>query len=541
MGMAEELISLEMIYQALPFIARTTGGVAQVTDGSGLCLYAVGPDGARRENLEGKINDICRKTAEEAKPFGIGQGDSINDVRRETFALPLGAYVISATNEDRADRQSELFETLKETLPLIAAVAEGEAILFDKAGKRMLTANPKSIEPEKGDGSVSESCLNVMRSNRPDIGPSRTEPEATAVRIPICSAFGFGFNNSVSVRKRRELLDQVRRNRSAKYTWDDIVSKGARLKVSLKQAQSAAETQSSVVILGESGTGKELFAQAIHNASKRADKPFIAINCAALPENLVESTFFGYAEGSFTGARKGGQAGLFEEADGGTLLLDEISEMPLELQAKLLRVLQENEITRIGSSKPVAVNVRIICTCNRDLNDCVEEGSFRADLYYRLNVIDIFLPPLRDGKGDIPSLATSILRNISVQEDRPTMQIDKRTMDILLTYDWPGNVRELNNALERAASLSDHEILQPEHLSARIRGTTSRAPIQKKGQKNDERRNLKSSLAEAGHNLILETLDRHNGNRTRTAKELGISVTTLWRRMQEAKNSSLYP
>jgi len=539
--MAEEPISLEMIYQALPFIARTTGGVAQVTDGSGLCLYAVGPDGARRENLEGKINDICRKSAEEAKPFGIGQGDSINDVRRETFALPLGAYVISATNEDRADRQSELFETLKETLPLIAAVAEGEAILFDKAGKRMLTANPKSIEPEKGDGSVSESCLNVMRSNRPDIGPSRTEPEATAVRIPICSAFGFGFNNSVSVRKRRELLDQVRRNRSAKYTWDDIVSKGARLKVSLEQAQSAAETQSSVVILGESGTGKELFAQAIHNASKRADKPFIAINCAALPENLVESTFFGYAEGSFTGARKGGQAGLFEEADGGTLLLDEISEMPLELQAKLLRVLQENEITRIGSSKPVAVNVRIICTCNRDLNDCVEEGSFRADLYYRLNVIDIFLPPLRDGKGDIPSLATSILRNISVQEDRPTMQIDKRTMDILLTYDWPGNVRELNNALERAASLSDHEILQPEHLSARIRGTTSRAPIQKKGQKNDERRNLKSSLAEAGHNLILETLDRHNGNRTRTAKELGISVTTLWRRMQEAKNSSLYP
>jgi len=539
--MAEEPISLEMIYQALPFIARTTGGVAQVTDGSGLCLYAVGPDGARRENLEGKINDICRKTAEEAKPFGIGEGDSTNDVRRETFALPLGAYVISATNEDRADRQSELFETLKETLPLIAAVAEGEAILFDKAGKRMLTANPKSIEPEKGDGSVSESCLNVMRSNRPDIGPSRTEPEATAVRIPICSAFGFGFNNSVSVRKRRELLDQVRRNRSAKYTWDDIVSKGARLKVSLKQAQSAAETQSSVVILGESGTGKELFAQAIHNASKRADKPFIAINCAALPENLVESTFFGYAEGSFTGARKGGQAGLFEEADGGTLLLDEISEMPLELQAKLLRVLQENEITRIGSSKPVAVNVRIICTCNRDLNDCVEEGSFRADLYYRLNVIDIFLPPLRDGKGDIPSLATSILRNISVQEDRPTMQIDKRTMDILLTYDWPGNVRELNNALERAASLSDHEILQPEHLSARIRGTTSRAPIQKKGQKNDERRNLKSSLAEAGHNLILETLDRHNGNRTRTAKELGISVTTLWRRMQEAKNSSLYP
>jgi len=531
----ENTISLEMIYQALPFIARTTGGVAQVTDATGLCLYAVGPDGARRENVEGKINEICRQTAVDAKPFGLGEGDQDNDVRRESFTLPLGDYVISATNEDRADRQSELFETLKETLPLIATVAEGEAILFDKAGKRMLTANPKSLEPEKGDGSVSDSCLNVMQTSRPDIGPSRTEPEATAVRIPICSAFGFGFNNSVSVRKRRDLLDQVRRNRSAKYTWDDIVSKGTRLKSPLAQAQSAAETQSSVVILGESGTGKELFAQAIHNASKRADKPFIAINCAALPENLVESTFFGYADGSFTGARKGGQAGLFEEADGGTLLLDEISEMPLELQAKLLRVLQENEITRIGSSKPVPVDVRIICTCNRDLNECVEEGSFRADLFYRLNVMDIYLPPLSEGKGDIPSLVTSMLRDISVREDQPNLQIDKAAMDLLLNYNWPGNVRELNNALERAVGLADQSTLRVEHLSTRIRGKVGES--KSRSTKNSARK-LKSSLAEAGHTLILETLTRHNGNRTKTAKELGISVTTLWRRLQEAKISN---
>jgi sigma-54 dependent transcriptional regulator, acetoin dehydrogenase operon transcriptional activator AcoR len=528
--MTENPISLEMIYQALPFIARTTGGVAQVTDGSGLCLYAVGPDGARREDVEGKINEICLQVADQNKPFGLGEGDRDNDVRRETFALPLGEYVISATNEDRADRQSALLETLKQTLPLIATVAEGEAILFDRAGRRMLTANPKSLEPAKGDGTISASCLNVMQTNRPDIGPSRTDAEATAVRIPICSAFGFGFNNIVSVTKRRELLDQVRRNRSAKYTWDDIVSKGTRLKVPLTQAHSAADTLSSVVILGESGTGKELFAQAIHNASKRADKPFIAINCAALPENLVESTFFGYADGSFTGARKGGQAGLFEDADGGTLLLDEISEMPLDLQAKLLRVLQENEITRIGSSKPVPVDVRIICTCNRDLNQCVEEGSFRADLFYRLNVIDIYLPPLSEGKGDIPSLAGSIMRDISVREDLPNLQIDQRTMELLLDYDWPGNVRELYNALDRAVSLADHEIIKPEHLSQRIGGKSLKVQSPKKGSQS---RNLKSNLAEAGHTLILDTLDRHNGNRTKTAKELGISVTTLWRRMQE--------
>jgi transcriptional regulator with PAS, ATPase and Fis domain len=276
----------------------------------------------------------------------------------------------------------------------------------------------------------------------------------------------------------------------------------------LAEAQSAAETQSSVVILGESGTGKELFAQAIHNASKRADKPFIAINCAALPENLVESTFFGYADGAYTGARKGGQAGLFEEADGGTLLLDEISEMPLELQAKLLRVLQENEITRIGSSKPV--------------------------------LIDVYLPPLSEGKGDIPSLVTSILREISVREDRPNLQIDQKAMDLLLGYDWPGNVRELNNAMERAASLTDSKIIKAEHLSGRIRGNLPDRMINRESsglKGNGSGRKLKNSLAEAGHNLIMETLERHNGNRTKTAKELGISVTTLWRRMQEAKFS----
>jgi two-component system response regulator AtoC len=178
----------------------------------------------------------------------------------------------------------------------------------------------------------------------------------------------------------------------------------------------------------------------------------------------------------------------------------------------------------------VPVDARIICTCNRDLNQCVEEGSFRADLFYRLNVIDIYLPPLSEGKGDIPSLVSSIMRDISVREDLPNLQIDQSTMELLLNYDWPGNVRELSNALDRAVSLADHEIIMPEHLSQRISGKSLKV---QKGKKAGQSRNLKSSLAEAGHTLILETLDRHNGNRTKTAKELGISVTTLWRRMQE--------
>ncbi len=532
--MSEKYISLEMVYLALPFIARTTGGVAKVTDQEGVCLYAVGPDGERRENIEGTLSEICKRAAKEGKPQGRGEGQ----IRREIFAMPLGDYVLAASNEDRADRQSQLLDTLTETLPLIAAVAEGEAILFDQVGRRMLTAGPKKPEPVKGDESISEKCQEVMQTGRPNIGRSRTDPEATAVRIPICSAFGFGFNNADSVRKRRKLLDQVRRNRTAKYTWDDIVSKGPRLKEALAQASRASENSSSVVILGESGTGKELFAQAIHNASCRADKPFVAINCAALPENLVESTFFGYADGAFTGARKNGQTGLFEEADGGTLLLDEISEMPFELQAKLLRVLQEGEISRIGSSKAISVDVRIICTCNRNLLSCVDEGKFRADLFYRLNVIDINLPPLREGKGDIPSLISNFLLSIAVREDSPSMVVAEDTMDLLLAYDWPGNVRELNNVLERAVSLADQEKIKPIHLPPGVSGaniTAIQDHLDGLMPKEAAAHNLKSSLADAEFELIHQTLVRHNGNRTRTAEELGISVTTLWRRLQRGK------
>ena len=534
--MSETPINLEMIYQALPLIARTTGGVAQVADQKGMCLYAVGPDGERRENIEGTISELCQQAAKEQKPLGRGEGQ----IRREVFAVPLGDYVLAASNDDRADRQSHLFDTLKETLPLIAAVAGGEAILFDEAGRRLLTADPTRPEPEKGDESISDKCLEVMHTGRPNIGVSRTDPEATAVRIPICSAFGFGFNNADSARKRRKLLDQVRRNRTAKYTWEDIVSKGPRLKEALEQAARAAEKSSSVVILGESGTGKELFAQAIHNASRRADKPFIAINCAALPENLVESTFFGYAVGAFTGARKQGQAGLFEEADGGTLLLDEISEMPLELQAKLLRVLQEGEISRIGSSKAVPVDVRIICTCNKDLAACVDEGEFRADLFYRLNVIDIVLPPLRNGKGDIPSLVTKTLRNIAVREESLSLNVSEDAMDLLLDYDWPGNVRELNNVLERAVSFAGQDRIEAIHLPPGIHGkdiTTTKKIADRLRPDARPSKNLKSSLADAEFELIQQTLMRHNGNRSKTAKELGISVTTLWRRLQQADNS----
>ena len=524
---------IEVLRRALPLIAEVAGGVSMVTDGDGRCLHAVDFDGDPRPDLIGQVNATCRDAAAKANPIGTVSGE----INYRFFAVPIGAYVLGASNERRADRQSRLFETLKETLPLIATVAGGEAVLFDRAGRRLLSANPRMKEASPGTGEVSQSCLGVMRSGKPDISGSLTEIGATAVRIPICSAFGFGFNNAESTRQRAKLLSQVRRDRTAKYGWDDVVGIDGALRAPYESAHRAAATRSPVIIYGESGTGKELFAQAIHNSSPRADKPFVAINCAALPEALVESTFFGYLEGAFTGARRGGQKGLFEQADGGTLLLDEVSEMPLEFQAKLLRTLQEREVTRIGASQPIPVDVRIICTSNRDLGACVAEGTWRADLFYRLNVVDIHLPPLRIHKEDIPVLVESVRAKLSDRDGRALAPVPEPVVDALHGYDWPGNVRELQNVLDRAYNLAGDGPIGPQHLPVSLAATPQpgvAAPAA-------ARKTLSTLLSATERQVLLDTLERCHGNRTRAAKELGISVTTLWRRLRKAGDAAGRP
>jgi len=524
--------SLNILIAALPLIARATGGVAFVASPDGRCLQAVGPDGKEGAHIENSLLELCKEAAAQGRPLEFIEGE----VECECFAIPLGDVVLAASNGERVERQDRLFHTLRQTLPLIAEVAGGEAILFDASGRRLYTADPKSSTVREGPGTIAEACLEVMRTGRPDIGPSRTVAGATAVRIPISPSFGFGFNNAYSMHQREKLLDEVQKRRTAKYTWDDIICSGPRLTAPLKLAQSAAPSNSPVIIFGESGTGKELFAQAIHNASPRSDKPFVAINCSALPESLVESTFFGYVEGAFTGARRGGQAGLFEQANHGTLLLDEISEASLDLQAKLLRVLQEHEVRRVGADRATPVDVRIIATCNRDLVRCMDEGRFRSDLYFRLNVIDIYIPPLRQGKEDIPLLVRATLEKLARADGVPVPDIDESTMSLLVNYNWPGNVRELRNVVERIVSLSPGEKIHTGHLPPKIVETsrTEAVPILPAGQ----RATLTDRLAEAERLMLFETLERCNGNREQTARALGISVTTLWRRLCKARAES---
>ena len=532
--MADGKEGVEVLRRALPLISDVAGGVAMVTDGEGCCLHAVDFDGDPRPDLIGQVNATCRDAAAKGKPIGAVSGE----FNHRFFAIPIGGCVLAASNERRADRQSRLFETLKETLPLIATVAGGEAVLFDHGGRRLLAANPRMKEASPGTGEVSESCLKVMRSGKPDISPSTTEIGATAVRIPICAAFGFGFNNAESIRQRAKLLSQVRRERAAKYSWDDVVGIAGALRAPFDAARRAAATRSPVIIYGESGTGKELFAQAIHNSSPRADKPFVAINCAALPETLVETTFFGYLEGAFTGARRGGQKGLFEQADGGTLLLDEVSEMPLEFQAKLLRTLQEREVTPIGGARPVAVDVRVICTSNRDLAQCVADGTWRPDLFYRLNVVDIHLPPLRAHKEDIPVLVEAIRAKLSDRDGRTLAPIPAPVVESLKGYDWPGNARELQNVLDRAYNLAGDEPIAIPHLPVFLAARAQAAPAGASGEADTR---LSTLLSATERQLLLGTLERCNGNRTRAAKELGISVTTLWRRLRKIERAGGRP
>jgi len=298
----------------------------------------------------------------------------------------------------------------------------------------------------------------------------------------------------------------------------------------LKFAENIAYSKSTVLIIGETGTGKELFARLIHQYSPRADKPFIPINCAALPEGLLETEMFGHEKGAFTGAdyRKEGK---FELAHKGTLLLDEVTEMSLPLQAKLLRVLQEHEIDKVGGKESIPVDVRVIATTNRDIKKRIQENKFREDLFYRLNVIPLKISPLRERKEDIPLLAEHYLHMHCRENNKPVMSIDESTVSLLKKYDWPGNIRELANIMERSALLGTEDTLLPAHLffedDAEMDGHTSSKQLS----------NFRGTIHQMEKELILQTLEEQNGNKTRAAESLGISIRTLRNKLTEYQNN----
>lgn len=322
----------------------------------------------------------------------------------------------------------------------------------------------------------------------------------------------------LQVERFETLLDEMRGNRCS---FRSILTKNKEMLTLIEQARRVADSGATVLILGESGTGKELFAQALHESSRRNKGPFIAVNCAAIPRDLIESELFGYEEGAFSGARKKGKPGKFELACGGTLFLDEIGELPLESQAKLLRVLEERKIDRLGGTAPLPVDFRLVAATNRDLMTNVNKGRFRADLYYRINEFPLEIPPLRSRPEDIPLLAKHFLAEISRREELPMLKISAGATEALMSHDWPGNVRELRGVMRQMAWKSQGLTIEPYHLP----------PALNKGQTVAVSGTLEEQTARAERAAIESALQAAGGNRALTARMLGIHRTALYKKM----------
>lgn len=364
---------------------------------------------------------------------------------------------------------------------------------------------------------------------------------------PIFNEEGIVKSGVISLRPITEVHRLVNRfsGFQATFHFDDIITNDHRMREQIQNAQSAALNTSNVIISGESGTGKELFAQAIHNTSSRKKGPFLAVNCGAIPRELIGSELFGYTEGAFTGARRGGNPGKFELADGGSIFLDEIADLPFDQQVAILRVIQERNLTRVGGREVIPIDVRVICATNKNLSLEMQRGSFRDDLYYRLNVINITIPPLRERPSDIILLFKHFLKIGAPRFSKQIKKINEEALKCLLKYPWPGNVRELQNVVERILITISGSTLEMDHLPSELKQEMKEKMVVSSGVTlhpanltvNKARASSKEMKAELEKIAIARLIEKHNGNISRIASELGISRPTLYKKM---RSHSLY-
>jgi PAS domain S-box-containing protein len=427
----------------------------------------------------------------------------------------------------------------------------GRGILINPAYTKLtgltekdILGKPATVDIAEGD-SIHLQVLKTkeaVRGARLKVGPQKRDVIVDVAPIIVQGRLrgSVGVIHDVSqIKTLTEELTRAKqriRHLEAKYTFEDIIGDSPELKAAIEQARRASDLPATVLLRGESGTGKELFAHAIHNASRWRSGQFIRVNCTAIAESLLESELFGYEEGAFTGAKRHGKKGFFEEADGGTIFLDEIGEISSALQAKLLRVLQEKEIVRVGSTRTIPVNVRIIAATNVNLEQAVQEGRFREDLYYRLNVVPVFIPPLRYRKDDIPPLVNFLLRKFNQQFGRAVQKVSPQILSALAAYDWPGNVRELENIVGRAMiNMKYNEIvMQVHHLPplghpgvgvTRSLSTTTSGWVPGK--------TLAQLTAAVEQKALEQALLYAKGNKTVAANLLGVSPRTLYYKIEK--------
>ncbi|MGG5255124.1 sigma 54-interacting transcriptional regulator [Neobacillus sp. SM06] len=428
----------------------------------------------------------------------------------------------------------------------------GQGILINPAYTRLTGLSEEQVigKPASADIYEGESMhMKVLQTRRAVRGvPMRVGPKKREVIVNVAPIIVKGkLKGSVGVihdmselkSLNRELhrARQIIRTLEAKYTFEDIIGQSEEMVIAIEQAKLGAKTPATVLLRGESGTGKELFAHAIHNASDRKYNKFIRVNCAAISESLLESELFGYEEGAFSGALRGGKTGLFEEANNGSIFLDEIGELSSGTQAKLLRVLQENEILRVGGTKAIPINVRVIAATNVNLEKEIAKGTFREDLYYRLNRMPIQIPPLRKRKEEIPLLCERLIQKINQDYGRNVEGISEAALKQLLVYDWPGNVRELENILGRAMIFMNYgeTLIDVQHLpelkNKQIEIRTYEAGIETIAKDKP----LSEMLDQYEARIIQQTLSKLNGNKSLTAKTLGLSVRNLYYKLEKYK------
>ncbi|MDM5302405.1 sigma 54-interacting transcriptional regulator [Bacillus subtilis] len=475
----------------------------------------------------------------------------------------LGALCVFKDITDAVELAEEV-TNLKQVRTMLEAIIQssdeaisvvdenGIGLLINKAYTKMTGLSEKEVigKPANTDISEGESMhLKVLETRRPvrgvrmKVGPNEKEVIVNVAPVIVDGILKGSVGVIHDVTEIKMLTAELNRARQiirtleAKYTFDDIIGKSEQMLVALEQAKLGAKTPATILLRGESGTGKELFAHAIHNESDRKYNKFIRVNCAALSENLLESELFGYEDGAFSGAKRGGKKGLFEEANNGSIFLDEIGELTQNMQAKLLRVLQEKEIVRVGGTKAIPVNVRVIAATNVNIEKAMADGAFREDLYYRINRYPISIPPLRQRLEDIEALSVRLIQKINRDYGRNVKGLSQQALRVLSAYHWPGNVRELENVLGRAMIfLNPHmEWIEKDHLPVFEVEQKESDPEQGASfdSPNIEGEKLSVAVEKFEAHLIQQTLEKHHYNRTKTAKALGVSIRNLYYKMDK--------
>ncbi|MDD4753808.1 MAG: sigma 54-interacting transcriptional regulator, partial [Desulfitobacteriaceae bacterium] len=536
-----------IIFEDMAYDARTIGKILGIK----VHEYLVKDESGIQEAINQAIHVGCRvfvggaSTVKYAQSKGL-KSKLITSGKEAVWQAIMEAQKVARVKRQEQEKAGQFRAVMDYTYEgILAADAQGTITIFNPAAEKMLSIsvsealkkNVKDVFPEL-------QLERILTEGKEEVGALAVIKGKQIVlnKIPVI------VNNRVTgmvvtfqeVSRLQNIERKIRkrlhpRGYVARYHFPDILGHSSAINRVIHNAIQFSKVDSTVLVIGETGVGKEMFAQSIHNASYRAAGPFVAVNCAVLPENLLESELFGYAEGAFTGARKQGRAGLFELAHGGTIFLDELGEMSPNLQSRLLRVLEEKEVMRLGDEQVIPIDVRVIAATNKDLEQLMANNEFRADLFYRLNVLKIVVPPLRERREDIPLLTNYFLKKYSLRLNKEVQVLTEKAMQSLMSYPWPGNIRELENFIERMVVLvSGREITQDD-----IRSVYPELPEGKIAEQNRKREISisKEDLTAVEEKQIKKVLEETNYNYTRAAQILGINRTTLWRKRKNFKEN----